>query len=504
MKPEGARELTFMPRLIARKLRDAHRPDVDSFYHLPAGVGGKSCQGTACFVARHLKPTTWERTRSNEQRVYCLGKCYMGPSTASDNVRPHFDVDCTNPVILERLVHGPARQIDQYVTGKGYRALEKTLRQSREEILRTIEASGLRGRGGAAFSTGKKWRLVAEQSRTEKYVIANADEGDSGSYIDRFILEDDPHCLIEGMCIASHVIGAKKGMIYLRAEYPAAKAILDHALDEARQAGFLKPGKDGYEFDIEIVVGKGSYLCGEETALLNSIQGQRPVAMARPPYAADQGLFGQPTLINNIETLAAIPWIVRNGGSSYAAQGFSKSRGTKVVSLNSLFRRPGLYEVEFGVPVRRIVEVLGGGLQSGVLKGVMIGGPLAGVIPPHLLDTLFGFEELRAIKASVGHGGIVAFDERTSIAELIHYIFSFGAYESCGKCTPCRIGSREIEELFSEILRHGTAAPMKAHFLEEITDALKLTSLCGHGTGLAEFMESVAYHYKGELSACFR
>lgn len=257
-----------------------------------------------------------------------------------------------------------------------------------------------------------------------------------------------------------------------------------------------------FSFDIELFIGQGSYVCGEETALLNSIEGRRPVAMARPPFATERGLFGQPTVINNVETLVNVPWIVAHGAPAYRAQGSGSSRGTKVVSLNSLFQRPGLYEVEFGITVREIVERLGGGLRVGKLAGVMIGGPLAGVIPPRLLDTAFTFDDLYAIGASVGHGGVIAFDVHTSIAQLVHHVFAFGADESCGKCGPCRLGSRAIERMFAPAAAGHPIAPDGPGF-DEIVEALRLTSLCGLGSGLAEFAASIQRHFREELRACF-
>jgi len=336
--------------------------------------------------------------------------------------------------------------------------------------------------------------------------VANADEGDPGAYLDRFLLEEDPHALIEGMAIAGYAVGASKGWIYLRKEYPEAQTTLECALSEARAAGLLGGSvlNSDFGFDIELFIGQGSYVCGEETALLNSIEGRRPEVRTRPPFPTEHGLFGRPTVVNNIETLVNIPWIVSHGGEAYRALGFSKSRGTKVISLNSLFRRAGLYEVEFGVTVRHIIQELGGGLRSGKLKGVIIGGPLAGIIPPHLLDTPFGFEELHAIGASVGHGGVMAFDEHTSIAALMHHVFGFGAYESCGKCIPCRLGSRHIEQVFAEILQNGAANHWEEEGCERAISALKLASLCGLGTGLAEFAESVLRHYGKELELCLR
>jgi NADH:ubiquinone oxidoreductase subunit F (NADH-binding) len=414
-------------------------------------------------------------------------------------------VDAKEAVVLERIATGGARSLARYRRTGGYEALEAVLKRPRAAVIDAIEASGLRGRGGAAFPTGHKWRMAAQENAATKYVVANADEGDAGAYIDRFILEDDPHCLIEAMAIAAYAIGAHAGWVYLRCEYPHAHTILQTAIDEARDDGFLGVNVlgSGFSFDVAIEVGRGSYVCGEESAMLNSIAGARPVAMARPPFPTQHGLFGQPTLVNNVETLANIPWIVRHGGEAYHRLGFSNSRGTKVVSLNSLFKRPGLYEVEFGVPVCHIVDDLGGGLRSGELKGVMIGGPLAGVIPPRLLDTPFGFEELNHISAGVGHGGIIAFDERTSIPELVRYVFEFAASESCGKCPPCRLGCRRVQQIFDDIVKGQPAAPAVRRELIDILVALKLTSLCGLGSGAAEFADSVMLHYATELESCF-
>jgi NADH:ubiquinone oxidoreductase subunit F (NADH-binding) len=477
-------------------------PEVESFYHLDGvDIAASSCQGLACFVARHLNPERWNSAEGQRQRVYCLGKCYAGPASGKDTSRPAAVVDARTAIVLERIARGGARSLAAYRSASGYEALAAAIAQAPEQLIAAVEQSGLRGRGGAGFPTGQKWRAAAMQKSAEKHIVANADEGDPGAYIDRIVLEDDPHCLIEAMAMAGRAVGASRGWIYLRCEYPEAAGSVRAAIEEARRAGLLGRSILGssFAFDIELVVGRGSYICGEETALLNSIEGQRPVAMARPPYATEAGLFGRPTVINNVETLANVPWIVRNSAGAYQSLGFSRSRGTKVVSLNSLFNRPGLYEVEFGVTVRHIVEKLGGGLKSGALKGVIIGGPLAGVIPPHLLDTPFGFDELRAIGAAVGHGGIIAFDERTSIPELVHHVFSFGAYESCGKCVPCRLGSRQIEQMFESAARR--VGPRES--FASTVEALKLASLCGLGTGLAEFAESILRYYPEELEPCF-
>ncbi len=483
----------------------AAQREVDSFYHLSGcGLSGKACRGTACFAARHLNPERWAQALTQEPRVYCLGQCFVAPSISNGDPHPNVAIHARQGIVLERLARGGARTLDRY---GGYRPLEKALTRPRNEIVDAVEISGLRGRGGAGFPTGRKWRAVAQQESAEKFVVVNADEGDPGAYIDKLLIEDDPHALIEGMLLASYAVGANKGWIYLRKEYPRAEEILREAINEARVAGFLGErilGRD-FSFDIDVTIGQGSYVCGEETAMLRSIEGRRPEVMARPPYPTEHGLVGKPTLIDNVETLVNVPWIVAHGSEAYCEFGFSQSRGTKVVSLNSLFVRPGLYEIEFGITVRKIVEEIGGGLHNGAAtKAVMIGGPLAGIIPPHLLETPFGFEELHAIGSSVGHGGIVAFDEHTSIPELVEHVFSFGAFESCGKCTPCRIGARRVEEIFQRIVKSSRAPAANFSEFEQLVTALKWTSLCGHGGGLGEFAESVLRYYRDDLASCFR
>jgi len=478
--------------------------DVESFYHLPHGEHvGKACQGTACFAARHLNPTLWNEASAQSPRVYCLGECFAAPAKGQTNPRPPVKVFSKHGIVLGRIANGGARTLADH---GDYAALAKALQHPPEQVLAAVEASGLRGRGGAGFPAGRKWRAVASQPAGDKYVVANADEGDAGAYIDRYLMEDDPHALIEGMILAGYAVGASKGYIYVRLEYPLANSMLRAAIDEARKAGWLGPrvGGKNFSFELEVYTGHGSYVCGEETSLLRSIEGKRPEVMARPPYPTERGLFDKPTLLNNVETLVNVPWIVTHGGEAYAAIGFSKSRGTKALSLNSLFNRPGLYEVEFGVTVRHIVEEIGGGLRGGgKLKGVLIGGPIIGIIPPHLIDTPLGFEELTAIGAGVGHGGVVAFDEHTSIPELMEHVFSFGAYESCGKCTPCRNGSGRVKEIFANACA-GDATKTDLQESRDLVVALKLASLCGHGTGLARFAESILKYYPTEIEPCFK
>jgi NADH:ubiquinone oxidoreductase subunit F (NADH-binding) len=455
-------------------------------------------------VARHIDPDRWRLAMAQKTRLHCLGKCHIAPAGAADADLPRVEVFAREPIALGRLVKGGAPTLKAYQALGGYTALPRALEISPDRVVAEIERSALRGRGGAGFPAGRKWRAVLEQGSPHKYVVANGDEGDPGAYIDRFLMEEDPHAIIEAMAIAGVALGARRGLIYVRAEYPTAVRRLDAAIAEARANHLLGDRVLGspLAFDIQVIRGHGSYLCGEETALLNALEGKRPEVRARPPYPASHGVFGHPTLVHNIETLVNVPWIVERGGDAYAAFGHSTSRGTKVVSLNSLFRRPGLYEIELGMPVRQVVDDLGGGVATGALKGVLIGGPLAGVIPPSLLQTPLAFEELRAIGASVGHGGIVAIDEHTTIRELVHHVFAFGAAESCGKCTPCRLGSRNVERMFDEA-RSGPPQVGGRDTWRALTDLLAETSLCGHGTGLGEFAASIERHYGKDLDRCF-
>jgi NADH:ubiquinone oxidoreductase subunit F (NADH-binding) len=478
-----------------------------SYYRLAdVTIVDQPCRGLACFVARHSRGAAWDAFSPQQPKIYCLGKCYAAPACALDQARPHVTIDAPYGIVLCRLVHGGARSLTKYMATEGYRALSEWIRKRPEEIINEIEKSGLRGRGGAGFPTGKKWRAVAAQAANTKYVVANADEGDPGAYIDRFLLEDDPHAIIEACVLAGYAVGASKGTVYVRKEYPDAQRIVSTAIAEARQAGFLGPNVAGSRvaFELDIFSGQGSYVCGEETAMLNSMEGRPPTVRSRPPFPAQRGLWGRPTLVNNVETLANIPWILRHGGEAYRALGFSHSRGTKVVSLNSLFQRPGLYEVEFGVSVRHVVEDLGGGLRGGAVRGVIIGGPLAGIVPPHLFDTPFGFEELQQVGASVGHGGVIAFDEQTTLPQLMHQVFEFAAEESCGECTPCRIGSRAVEQIFRPDLKNEKASPGDQAFVQEVVSALQATSLCGLGTGLADFALSALKYYPVEVASAFR
>ena len=476
-------------------------PEVASFYHLHnVSLEHKLCRGLACFAGRARNAERWQAALAQDPPIECLGKCYMSPSSTEDTADPVIEAHCDTSIVIDGVADSSKKTLDQY---GGYSGLEKVVAQDPTWFLSEIETAKLRGRGGAGFPAGIKWRAVAEQPSQSKYVVANADEGDHGSYIDRYIMERTPHRLLEALGIACYTTGATKAYIYLRKEYPVAREALMLAIEEARAGGWLGAEINGtsFQYDVEIVIGQGSYVCGEETSLLRSIEHKRPEVMARPPFPTQSGLFGKPTLVNNVETLASVPWIALNGGAAYAAMGTEKSKGTKAVSLNSLFVKPGLYEVEFGTPVREVFESIGGGFKEGEIKAAIIGGPLVGVLKPDEFDTPVCFDALSSVGASLGHGGIVAFDQSTRMIDLLVHVFAFGAHESCGKCTPCRLGSQKAFKILRDASVNGKSD--KRAELDALIDTIRLASLCGHGTGLGEFAHSVFNKFGEELEEWF-
>ena len=343
-----------------------------------------------------------------------------------------------------------------------------------DAIVAAVLASGLRGRGGAGFPTGVKWRTVAGAVADQKYVVCNADEGDSGTFADRMLIEGDPFVLIEGMVIAGLAVGASQGFIYLRSEYPLAEKVLRTALEIARAEGVLAAG-----FDIELRMGAGSYICGEETALLESLEGRRGVVRAKPPLPALQGLFGKPTVVNNVLSLAAVPWILAHGAEAYAALGTARSRGTLVVQLAGNVKRGGLFEVPFGISLREVVDGIGGGTRSGrPVRAVQVGGPLGVYLPASLLDTALDYEAMAAVGGMLGHGGVVVFDDTVDMAKQARFAFEFCAKESCGKCTPCRIGAVRGVEVVDRIIA-GKAGEIAV--LEDLAALMTDASLCAMG-----------------------
>lgn len=373
--------------------------------------------------------------------------------------------------------------LDDYVAHDGYRGLRNALNHAPSAIVETVVQSGLRGRGGAAFPTGIKWRTVLNTESSQKYIVCNADEGDSGTFSDRMIMEGDPYVLIEGMTIAGVAVGATQGYIYLRVEYPHAYRTLNEALGTARKAGYL--GKDilgsGYSFDIEVRLGAGAYVCGEETALLESIEGKRGLVRFKPPLPAIKGLFGHPTVINNVISLASVPLILDKGGEYYRDFGMGRSRGTLPIQLAGNLKRPGLVEKAFGVTLREILYDYGGGSASGrPIRAVQVGGPLGAYLPASQFDTPLDYEAFSAIGAVLGHGGIVAFDDTVDMARMARYAMEFCAIESCGKCTPCRIGSTRGVEVLDKIIA-GIDRDRHIALLRDLSDTLLNGSLCALG-----------------------
>ena len=374
--------------------------------------------------------------------------------------------------------------IDEYIALGGYEAARKALTtMTPEEIIDEVSKSGLRGRGGAGFPTGTKWGFARRAKGDQKYLVCNADEGDPGAFMDRSVLEGDPHAVIEGMIIAGYAIGATQGYIYCRAEYPLALKRLDIAIDACRERGFLGEGIFGtdWNFDIKIKKGAGAFVCGEETALIASIEGKRGMPRPRPPFPANEGLWGKPTNINNVETLAAVPWIIANGGDKYAELGTEKSKGTKVFCLAGKVRRSGLAEVPMGYTLRQVIFDVGGGVREGKeFKAVQLGGPSGGCLPASLLDTPVDYEAITATGAIMGSGGMIVADSSTCMVDLARYFLSFTQAESCGKCVPCRLGTKRMLEILTRICE-GRGEPEDLERLEVLAADIKAASLCALG-----------------------
>lgn len=394
--------------------------------------------------------------------------------------------------------------IDEYIAMDGYFALAKVLKEmTPEDVIKTILDSGLRGRGGGGFPTGRKWQFARNSVSDKKYVVCNADEGDPGAFMDRSVLEGDPHAVLEAMAIAGYAIGADEGWIYIRAEYPIAVARLKIAIKQAREYGVL--GNDifgtGFNFDIHIRLGAGAFVCGEETALLTSIEGNRGMPRSRPPFPAIKGLWGKPTIINNVETYANIAQIILKGPEWFASMGTEKSKGTKVFALGGKIHNTGLVEIPMGTTLREIVEDIGGGVPNGKkFKAAQTGGPSGGCIPASLIDTPIDYDNLTAIGSMMGSGGLIVMDEDTCMVDLAKFFLEFTVDESCGKCSPCRIGTRRMLEILTRITEgNGTLEDLDE--LEEIAAMLKTNSLCALGQTAANPVLSTIKHFRDEYLA---
>lgn len=392
--------------------------------------------------------------------------------------------------------------IDEYIAFKGYLALERVLREmTQDEVIDVIKKSGLRGRGGAGFPTGKKWELTKTVDEKQKYVVCNADEGDPGAFMDRSILEGDPHSVLEAMAIAAYAIGADKGYIYVRAEYPIAVKRLEIAIKQAKDYGILGNNIFGtkFNFDIEIRLGAGAFVCGEETALLESIEGKRGQPRVKPPYPATSGLWGKPTLINNVETYANIAQIILNGSEWFASIGTENSKGTKVFALGGNVNNIGLVEVPMGTTLREIVYDIGGGIPNGrSFKAAQTGGPSGGCIPKEHLDTPIDYESLKEIGSMMGSGGLIVMDDTKCMVSLAKFYLEFTVSESCGKCTPCRIGTKRMLEIL-EKLCSGEGEELDIYKLEKLAVNIQKASICGLGQSAPNPVISTLKYFREEF-----
>jgi NADH:ubiquinone oxidoreductase subunit F (NADH-binding)/NADH:ubiquinone oxidoreductase subunit E len=513
-------------RYVAREVRwpVAAVSGAATFYaDFAAGWRGRRhvcvCEGTSCWVAtagRHVEglEAALGVVRGAHaadgsvslQGVHCLGFCYASPA-ALDGRQPRTGPDrggllrkASTPETAPAVPYRNAAS--RAVILAGLCGVEGSWQVwppviaagSPERVLAQVAEAGLRGRGGAEFPVAAKWSAAA-RGAAPRYVVANGDEGDPGSYGDRLLMECDPHRVLEGLALAGYAIGAERGVVLVRSEYPEAVTRMRAAVAEARAAGHLGASVhgSGFDFDVEIVEGAGSYVAGEETALLRAVQGLRGAVRARPPYPASRGLGGRPTVVNNVETLAAVPWIVRHGGVGYRRLGIPGESGTKLVCLSERFARPGVYEVEFGVPLRLIVEELGGGLREGhALRAVQVGGPLGGFLPPDKLDVPLAFGALADAGVALGHGSLVAADSRVSAVELLRHVWSFAASESCGACVPCRVGTQRGVEI-------AESARVDRAVQDRLLDVMADASLCAFGRGVSGSVRSLVRVYRDEL-----
>jgi bidirectional [NiFe] hydrogenase diaphorase subunit len=499
-------------------------------------AGCLSCQSQSVkdSLDKDIARRGWE-WRCQTKGVGCMGLCAEGPLVSTDNGTMYKGVTAADApeildsldgaqvdrllcptdipffqrqkkIVLENSGIVDAERIEDYIGSSGYGSLIKTLTEmTPSEVIQEVVKSGLRGRGGAGYPTGLKWSTVSKAVGKSKYVICNADEGDPGAFMDRSVLESDPHRVIEGMLIAAYAVGAAEGYIYVRAEYPLAIKRLKLAIRQAERMGLLGSSICGtrFSFRIDLRLGAGAFVCGEETALIASVEGKRGTPRPRPPYPAQQGLFGEPTLINNVETFANISPIIRNGGEWFARIGTEKSKGTKVFALAGRVQNTGLVEVPMGVTLREIVFEIGGGIPDGrEFKAVQTGGPSGGCLPAEVLDMPVDYESLARAGSIMGSGGMIVIDESSCMVDVAKYFMDFCMTESCGKCVPCRVGTYQMHRLLEKITDL-SATPQDVAMLSELCDLLKNTSLCGLGQSapnpVVSTMRSFADEYRAHV-----
>jgi bidirectional [NiFe] hydrogenase diaphorase subunit len=475
------------------------------------------------------------KDRCQVKGVGCMGLCSEGPLVSTSNGILYKKVEAADsPAVLDSLAGEPVarlvcptdvpffqrqkkivlensgvidpERIEDYIAANGYTALIKALTEmSQREVIDEVTRSGLRGRGGAGYPTGLKWSTVSKSVGTQKYVICNADEGDPGAFMDRSVLESDPHRVLEGMLIAGYAVGASEAYIYVRAEYPLAIKRLRNAIRQAERVGLLGSNICGtrFSFRVDLRLGAGAFVCGEETALIASVEGKRGTPRPRPPYPAMEGLFGKPTLINNVETYANIAPIIRNGGEWYAQVGTEKSKGTKVFALAGRVENTGLVEVPMGISLREMVFEIGGGIPEGrKFKAVQTGGPSGGCLPTDCLDMPVDYESLARAGSIMGSGGMIVMDESSCMVDVAKYFMDFCMTESCGKCIPCRVGTFQMRRIL-EAIGNMTANEQDLKMLEELCDLLKHTSLCGLGQSapnpVLSTLRSFAEEYRAHI-----
>ena len=472
------------------------------------------CRGTACALAGAGEVA--DRAGARAGTVYCLGYCDRGPAVlradgevalpaaggadplaaAPARSAPTVRSLAAEPIVTRRLGMD-AVSLDSARAAGAYEALERALGAPPDAVLDAVERSGESGRGGAGFPTGTKWRLAAAEPGP-RFIVANGDEGDPGAFVDRVLMEDDPHAVLEGMALCAHAIGAEHGVVFVRGEYPRARRTLERAVGEARAAGLLGPSVagSGVAFDVTIASGRGSYVSGEETAMLNAIEGRRGEPRLRPPYPTTAGLWGRPTVVNNVETLVNVPWIVANGPAAYRARGTADCPGTKAMCLSSGFASPGLVEVEYGTPLRAVIEVGGGAADGTALRAVLLGGPMGSVLVPGEWDVPVCTAAMAERGVTLGHGGIVAVSERADLAALLRHWLEFMAAESCGKCTPCRLGSERALAL----VREGGLAGAQPE-LDRLLPVIAQASLCGFGQMIPVTVAALIERFGDEICA---
>ena len=487
----------------------------------PANKGKKVyvCNGSVCLCAgtqENLKEELEHRFEADQiGEMCCLGRChensafqYNGKNYSGKDIEQLDTIlDASQASLIDKYDVGSIGKsvlIDMDISPSHFKVqLSRALKMERDTLLEEIKKSGLRGRGGAGFPIGLKLQFCKQEENDTKFVICNADEGDPGAFSDRYLLEQKPTSVLLGMMVAGYVIGAQWGVLYIRGEYPESVDIIHDTIAQLEAEGCLGENIFGsnFTFHFKVIKAQGSYICGEETALINSIEGQRPEVRVRPPYPAQQGLFNKPTVVNNVETLAALPFILENGGEAYAAIGSEKSKGTKLVSLDSLFNNPGICEVEMGTPLSKVINDFGGGFKHDV-KALHIGGPLGGLVPIQKVDDLtVDFESFGSQGFLLGHASIVSIPETMPIIKYLEHLFEFAAEESCGKCFPCRLGTKRAQEMFTKAY-HGEYKIDKDLF-EDLLHTLETGSLCAHGGGIPLPARNAIQYFQDELKQYF-